>query len=355
MNGEPARPARPAPILSVRELRVAIPVAGAWRPAVDGVSFDLFPGEGLAVVGESGCGKSLLARALLGLAPEGAEVTGSLRLRGRELCGAGEDGWSGVRGSDMSLVFQEPAAALDPVLTIGAQLVEAIRLHAPVGRRAAAALARDRLAEVAFADPDRVFAEHPHRLSGGERQRAFIAIALAADPAILVADEPTAALDVTVAAQVLELLDRLRRDRGLSLVLITHDMGIVAQRTDRTIVMYAGRVAEEVPTRELFRTPRHPYARGLLRSLPRLRESGPPGRRFEAIPGVVPDLSERRAGACAFAPRCPERFALCDRRAPDLYPAGGSLARCFLYAPEILAAAAILTERGSSADAVPAP
>lgn len=336
MSVAPAARDYRAPILSVRDLRVEIPLRGGWRSAVDGVSFDLSPGEALAVVGESGCGKSLLCRALLGLAPAGARISGSLRLRGEELTTADEATWERVRGAEVGLIFQEPAAALDPVRTIGSQLIEAILLHRPVGRRAAASIARERLAEVAFEEPDRILSEHPHRLSGGERQRAFIAIALAADPPVLIADEPTANLDVTIAAAVLELLDGLRRDRGLSLLLITHDMGIVAQRTDRTLVLYAGKVAEEATTAELFTAPRHPYARGLLRSLPRLGEGGPTTRRFETIPGAVPDLSDRPVGMCAFVPRCTERFEPCDKSPPPLYAAGhGSLARCFLYAPEL--------------------
>ncbi|MFN2385746.1 MAG: ABC transporter ATP-binding protein [Thermoanaerobaculia bacterium] len=334
MIGQAARPERPAPILSVRDLRVEISIAGSWRPAVDGIDFDLAEGEALAVVGESGCGKTLLGRALLALTPEGSRLSGSLRWRGRELLGAPEKEWGRVRGRQVALVFQEPAAALDPVRTVGSQLLEAIRLHRSVRRAEAMEIARERLVEVAFRDPDRVLRAHPHRLSGGERQRAFIAIALAGDPAVLVADEPTAALDSTIAAQVLELLDRLRAERRLSLVLITHDMGIVAQRTDRALVLYAGKVAEEAATPELFRSPRHPYSRGLLRSVPRLGEGGGSGRRFDAIPGIVPDLSMRPAGICAFVPRCPERFSPCDERPPGLYPtAGGSLARCFLYEP----------------------
>jgi peptide/nickel transport system ATP-binding protein len=332
--GQAARAERPAPILSVRDLRVEIPIGGSWRPAVDGVDFELAEGEALAVVGESGCGKTLLGRALLALTPEGSRLSGSLRWRGRELLGSPEKEWRRVRGREVALIFQEPAAALDPVCTVGSQLLEAIRLRGTVRRAEGLEIARERLAEVAFRDPDRVLRAHPHQLSGGERQRAFIAIALAGDPALLVADEPTAALDATIAAQVLELLDRLRAERRLSLVLITHDMGIVAQRTDRALVLYAGKVAEEASTAELFRSPRHPYARGLLRSVPRLGEAGGAGRRFDAIPGIVPDLSMRPAGICAFVPRCPERFAPCDERAPDLYPTdGGSSARCFLYEP----------------------
>jgi peptide/nickel transport system ATP-binding protein len=300
---------------------------------VDGVSFDLPSGESLAVVGETGCGKTLLGRALVNLAPEGSRVSGTIRCGGREIGGLPEEEWENVRGGSIGLVFQEPAAALDPVQTIGSQILEAVRRHRSGSPRQARRIARDLLAEVSFPDPDRGLDEYPHRLSGGLKQRAFLAIALAGNPGILIADEPTTALDATVSAEVLELLDRLRRDRGLALLLITHDLGSVARHSDRTLVLYAGRVVEEAPTAELFATPRHPYTRGLLECMPRIGTSGGQGpRRFRAIPGTVPDLAFRPAGCCAFAPRCPDRFAPCDTGEPALLPAEGVLARCFLYA-----------------------
>jgi oligopeptide/dipeptide ABC transporter ATP-binding protein len=295
------------------------------------VSFDLAAGEAVALVGESGCGKTLLGRALAGLAPERARVAGSIRLRGRELAGSMEEEWRRIRGDEIALVFQEPAAAFDPVATIGSQIVEALRAHEKLDRGAARARARERLREVGFPDPDRGMDEYPHRLSGGLRQRAFLAMALASDPAILVADEPTTALDATVAAQVLELLDRLRRERDLALLLISHDLGVVARHADRVIVMYAGRVAEEAPAVDLFRAPRHPYTRGLLASRPRLLERR--GGAFLAIAGSVPDLASRPRGRCAFEPRCPERFEPCDAREPALYATDIGIARCFLYEP----------------------
>jgi oligopeptide/dipeptide ABC transporter ATP-binding protein len=297
---------------------------------VEGVGFDLAAGESLAVVGESGSGKTLLGRALLGLLPEEARSSGSLRLSGEELSGLPERRWRRVRGARIALVFQEPASAFDPVSTIGAQIVEAILLHRTVSGRQARRMARDRLAEVGFPDPERGLQEYAHRLSGGLQQRAFLALALAADPEVLVADEPTTALDATVAAQVLELLDRLRRERALALLLITHDLAVVAQHCDRVLVLYAGRIVEEAATVELFRAPQHPYTRGLLRSVPRL-EHRAGMQHFSTIPGAVPDLASRRSGSCAFAPRCPERFDPCDRRDPALYRAGPSRARCFLY------------------------
>ncbi len=273
-----------------------------------------------------------MARALLGLAPERARVSGSIRLSGRELVGSSEEEWRRVRGREISLVFQEPGAAFDPVATVGSQVVEAIRAHRKATRREARELAIERLSEVGFPDPERGMEEYPHRLSGGMKQRAFLALSLASSPAVLVADEPTTALDATVSAQVLELLGRLRKGRDLALLLITHDLANVARHADRAIVMYAGRIAEEGPTAALFAAPRHPYTRGLLASRPRLlAREGDAARRFETIPGAVPDLASRPRGSCAFAPRCPERFEPCDVREPALYRAGESVARCFLY------------------------
>ena len=309
-----------------------MPVGGRFVPAVDGVSFTLAPGEALAVVGESGCGKTLMARALLGLSPEGSRVAGSIRLKGQELAGARESGWRRVRGREIGLVFQEPGSAFDPVITVGDQIIEAIRAHRDVGSRAARVLALERLEEVGFPDPKRGLGEYPHRLSGGMKQRAFLAIALASDPAVLVADEPTTALDATIAAQVLELLDRLRVERGLALLLISHDLGVVARHAGRLMVLYAGRVVEEARTPDFFVEPSHPYSRGLLAALPRLsRGDGGEPPRFNPIPGTVPDLASRAGGCCAYVERCLERFEPCDRREPDLYPVGSSVARCFLY------------------------
>lgn len=316
-----------------------MPVAGRLFAAVDGVCFDVGPGECLAIVGESGCGKTLLARAIVNLPPERARVSGSVRLSGRELFGLPDSAWRRVRGGEIGFVFQEPASAFDPVATVGAQIAEAVRLHRSVAREAARAFAQELLAEVGFPDADRGLDEYPHRLSGGLRQRAFVAMALAAGPKVLIADEPTTALDATVAAQVMELLQRLRKDRGLALLLITHDLGVVARHCDRALVLYAGRVVEEAATAELFRTPRHPYTRGLLASAPRMTagQKAVPGVRFRAIPGGVPDLPDRPLQACAFAPRCPERFAPCDLSEPPLLPIDQARVRCFLYEPTSVA------------------
>jgi peptide/nickel transport system ATP-binding protein len=318
------------PLLSVRDLRVEVAADGALRPAVDGVSFEIAAGESVALVGESGSGKTLMARALVDLLPEGARRTGTVAFQGRELPAGAESVWGSVRGRGISLVFQEPASALDPVRSVGSQIEEALAaagLRGRDGRRRA----RELLAEVAFSDPDRGLAEYPHRLSGGQRQRAFLAIALAADPLLLVADEPTASLDATVAAEVLDLIDRLRRDRGLALLLITHDIAVAFRRADRAIVLYAGRVVERGPAALVFRSPRHPYTRALIASRPRLSDGGPGAAPFPSISGAVPALGERWSSSCAFAPRCPERFDACGESAPVLEPDEWERAmRCFL-------------------------
>lgn len=319
------------PLLAVEGLRVELPVDGVLHPAVDGVSFALEAGRALAVVGESGSGKTQLVRAILGLQPDGARVSGRVLCSGRDLSALSDRGWRSVRGREIGMVFQEPAAALDPVQTVGAQVVEAIRLHEPVSRAGARRRAVEALAEVAFPDPERALGEYAHRLSGGLRQRACLAIALAAGPKVLLADEPTASLDATVAMQILELLDRLRRERDLAVLLITHDLGIVARHCDRVLVLYAGRVVEEGGTAALLRAPAHPYTQGLLRCVPGLVAADRQrGQRYEVIAGALEDLSARRRDGCAFAPRCPERFEPCEANVPDLYPALETRSRCFL-------------------------
>ena len=299
------------------------------------MSFDLAAGESVAVVGESGSGKTQLARVLLGLSPAAARVSGSLRWRGRDLAGASESDWRRVRGAGIGLVFQEPGGALDPVRTIGDSVVESMRLHESVPAARARARAVEVLRDVGFPDPESALDEYPHRLSGGLRQRAHLAAVLAARPALLVADEPTASLDATVARAILDLIDRLRAERGLAVLLVTHDLGVVARHSDRILVVYAGRIVEEAATPALFRDPRHPYTRGLLRSAPRLAGAGErrSGARFETIPGSLADLGARTPGGCAFAPRCSEVFAPCTVREPESYDTPSGRARCFLYAP----------------------
>jgi peptide/nickel transport system ATP-binding protein len=321
-----------SPLLSVEDLTVELPAGGALRPALRGVTFALVAGESVALVGESGCGKTQLARAILGLSPEAARVTGSVRFGGRDLLPLRDAQWRAVRGREIGLVLQEPASALDPVQTIGSQIRETLRFHFDVSRAEARRLALATLRDVGFPDPERALSEYPHRLSGGLRQRAMLALTLVCGPALLLADEPTASLDATVAAQVLDLLDGLRRERGLTLLLITHDLGAVAAHCDRVLVLYAGQIVEEADTATLFRSPAHPYTRGLLRSMPRVASAGRErGRRYEVIPGLLADLSSREARGCAFAPRCPERVEPCEASPPDLYPTGAGRARCFLY------------------------
>jgi peptide/nickel transport system ATP-binding protein len=325
------------PLLEVRNLTIEIASGepGRWLPAVEDVSFSVNAGETLALVGESGSGKTLLSRSVLDLLPEGARRSGDVLFGGRALTGLTDREWSGVRGRKIALVFQEPGAALDPVRTIGAHLAEALagsRSGGHVRERS-----RALLSEVAFADPERGLDEYPHRLSGGQRQRACLAIALAAEPALLVADEPTASLDATVAADVLDLLDRLRRDRRLGMILVTHDLATAARRADRALVLYAGRVVEEGPAAAVLADPAHPYTRALVACVPRLSQAGSRGERLPAIPGAVPPLGERpaRGQACAFVPRCSERFAPCDHREPDLLASGAPprRSRCFLFDP----------------------
>jgi peptide/nickel transport system ATP-binding protein len=313
-----------APLLSVEQLTTAFPIDGRWTPAVNGVSFSLAAGETLALVGESGCGKSLTALSILRLVdPPGRIVSGAVRFEGRDLLTLSEREMRSVRGAAIGLVLQEPMTALNPVFTVGSQIAEALEVHGQARGRAARARAIELLDAVRVPEPARRADEYPHQLSGGLRQRALIAAALACRPRLLIADEPTTALDVTIQAQILDLLRDLRRDFNLALLLITHDLGIVAHQADRVIVMYAGRIVEEAPVRTVFREPLHPYTRGLLRSMPG-RDAG---ARLAAIEGAVPRLGTIPDG-CAFAPRCPDRFEPCAAL-PAL--AGEHAVRCFLH------------------------
>ncbi len=329
--------------LEVRGLTVELPTPGGWVRPVNDVSFTLGEGETLGIVGESGSGKTMLSLALMGLEPHGARHTGEawLKLRasghgngggkqvgaGREnLLGISQDEMRELRGREIAMIFQEPMTALNPVLRIGAQIEEAIRVHEPragdgeIHRRALDALER-----AALNDPERRARQYPHQLSGGLRQRVMIAMALAARPGVLIADEPTTALDVTVQKQILELLANLRRELGLSMLFITHDLGVVAQVAGRVAVMYAGRIVEEGPVEEVLRAPRHPYTEGLLRAAPRLTRE-----KLVPIPGTVPSLDALPPG-CAFAPRCAHRVAECDAAMPELRVVNENhTARCIL-------------------------
>jgi oligopeptide/dipeptide ABC transporter ATP-binding protein len=318
------------PLLEVLDLRIEFPHgrAGVSHP-VDGVSFRIDRGETLALVGESGSGKSLTSLALLRLVPPPGRIDprSSIQLDGIEVLGLEGEALRAVRGGRIGLVFQDPTTSLNPVLSVGYQIHEAVTAHKQLGRKEAKERVVALLDEVGVPDPAGRYGAYPHQLSGGLRQRVMIAIALAGEPDLLVADEPTTALDVTVQAQILELLDRLKADRSMATLLITHDLGVVAGRADRVAVMYAGQLVEEAPTATLFRNPAHPYTRALLRTMPRL--TGPIGR-LEPIPGQVPVPWAWPEG-CRFHPRCLERTTKSDTQVPPWFDAGPDhRARCWL-------------------------
>jgi oligopeptide/dipeptide ABC transporter ATP-binding protein len=320
------------PLLEVRDLSVSFAgERGESRP-VDGVTLTARRGEFLAVVGESGCGKSLTALALMRLLPPLARVAPAAMIRfdGIDLPTLDAETMRRIRGRRIGMVFQDPMSTLNPVFTVGQQLRETLEVHYPADREATHQRALHLIAEVGLPDPAGASGAYPHQLSGGMRQRALIALALAGEPDLLVADEPTTALDVTVQAQILELLDRLRVARGMTMLFITHDLGLVAGRADRVAVMYAGRVVEEAPVRALFAAPAHPYTRGLLRAIPRLE--GDPGR-LVPIAGGVPAPDAWPAG-CRFHPRCPERLPACSTDEPRETTVGnGHHVHCWLHPP----------------------
>lgn len=293
------------------------------------VDLECGEGQAVAIVGESGGGKTMLARSIVRLLPPRARIrSGAVRLGGRDLTRLDEAEMCGVRGRRIGFVFQDPGAALDPVQTVGGALLEALGLHASLSRPAARRRALELLDEVALPDAERVFSEYPHRLSGGMRQRALIAVALAGGPGLLLADEPTASLDRVREGEILDLLDRLRRERGLSVVLITHDLRIAARSCDRIAVLYAGRIVEEGNAASVLRSPEHPYTAGLLACLDRRPAGDPP--RLPVIRGYAPALGDRPRNSCAFAPRCPEVFDRCRAEAPAVTSRGPGRVRCFL-------------------------
>jgi oligopeptide/dipeptide ABC transporter ATP-binding protein len=318
-------------LLSVSSLTIGFDQKGRFLPAVIDVSFSIAQGETLCLVGESGSGKTLTALSILRLVPPpGRIASGTLSFNGRDLRALGEREMQQVRGAQIGLVFQEPMTALNPVFTIGSQIEEVLRVHGRATRRTARQKAIELLEAVSVPEPGKRLRDYPHQLSGGLRQRALIAIALACGPSLLIADEPTAALDVTIQAQILDLLRDLQQRLGLALLLITHDLGIVAEMAGRVAVMYAGRIVEEAPVDALFRDPRHPYTRGLIASIP----GGLPGARLRAIPGAVPPLGQLPPG-CAFSPRCPDRFEPCATAPPSSTTlAGGRSVSCYLIRPE---------------------
>jgi len=323
----------PDPLLRVRDLRTYFVTdrGGGTARAVDGVSFDLHPGETLGIVGESGCGKTVTSLSILRLIPEppGHIRPGSyIEFEGRNLLTLAPKELRAIRGNRIAMIFQEPMTSLNPVLTIGDQVAEAAIVHQRLSRRAARARAIEMLQQVGIPDPGSRVDHYPHQLSGGMRQRVMIAMALICHPQILIADEPTTALDVTIQAQILELLARLQQQLGMAVLLITHDLGVVAGTAGRVVVMYAGQVVESAPTPELFARPRHPYTEGLMASIPRLDR---PRERLHSIPGSVPAATAWPAG-CRFHPRCPFAWEKCRTEEPPLLDTGapGHTARCWL-------------------------
>ena len=314
-------------MLQVRDLNVSFRTEHGLIRAVADVSFDVKEREILGVVGESGAGKTISLLSVIGLIDDpNAVIEGSIIYKGRELIGLPRRELRHVRGKEIAMIFQDPMTALTPVYTIGWQIIEQIRTHNRLSSRAARRRAVELLAAVGIPDPELAADRYPHQLSGGMRQRAVIAMALSCNPSMLIADEPTTALDVTVQAQILELIQRLRRDFGSAIVLITHDMGVVAEVADRVLVMYGGRVVERGTKHELFRSPWHPYAWGLLDSIPPL--DGPRPHRLKSIAGAPPSLLDLPKG-CAFGPRCRFRFDKCAEL-PALDPGAGHAAACFL-------------------------
>jgi peptide/nickel transport system ATP-binding protein len=323
-------------LLDIRGLTTLFDTGDRELRAVNGVHLSLEAGETLGLVGESGCGKSMLASSILRLVPPpGRIASGEIRWKGRDLVPLSESEMRRVRGREIGLVFQEPAAALNPVMTVGDQVAEPLRVHLGLSRREAKKRVVELFQAVRIADPERRVGDYPHEMSGGMKQRVLIAAAIACSPDLLIADEPTTALDVTVQAQVLELLRRLKEEYRLAMLLISHDLGVVAENADRVAVMYAGRIVEEAPVRSIFKNPGHPYTAGLLRSLP--RRSGNGRARLEAIDGTVPDLARLPQG-CAFAPRCPLRFEPCDSVPPLVEVAPGHRAACYRHEPVLAAA-----------------
>ncbi|WP_217133466.1 ABC transporter ATP-binding protein [Leucobacter chinensis] len=303
-------------LLEVENLRVSFGLEdGGTFTAVDGLTFSVPAGKAVGLVGESGCGKSVTSLAIMGLLPQRShESSGSIRFAGEELLGARDQRLRDLRGEDMTMVFQDPLSSLNPVIPIGVQVREVLERHKGMSRRVAAKRAEELLAEVGIPDPRRRMREYPHELSGGMRQRVLIAIALACEPKLLIADEPTTALDVTIQAQILELLQRLVTDNGTALLLITHDLGVVAGMCDEVNVLYGGKMVEHAQCHDLFATPRHPYTQGLLDSLPRLSDDR--SDRLRPIPGSVAD-NLPWANACAFAPRCANATEACRLNSPE--------------------------------------
>jgi oligopeptide/dipeptide ABC transporter ATP-binding protein len=319
--------ADPQTLLQLQDIRTYFPTQDGIVKAVDGVSLSIRHGETLGVVGESGCGKSITALSIMRLIERpGRVVSGSIRLGDRDLLALSDDEMRDVRGKTIAMIFQEPMTSLNPVFTCGSQIAEAVALHEGVSGREAAARAVEMLAQVGIPDPKRRADEYPHQLSGGMRQRVMIAMALSANPELLIADEPTTALDVTIQAQILELMKVLRERNRMAILLITHDLGVIAEMADDVVVMYAGKVVEASDVITVFEQPHHPYSKGLLASIPRL---GQKRQRLEVIKGVVPNPLNLPTG-CLFKRRCPYAMPVCDTPPPFQEVAPGHVSRCWL-------------------------
>jgi oligopeptide/dipeptide ABC transporter ATP-binding protein len=323
------------PLLSVERLTTGFDINGRFVPAVIDASFHVRAGETLCIVGESGSGKSVTALSIMRLVqPPGRIASGRVRFRDRDLLALPEREMQKMRGAEIALIFQEPMTALNPVFTIGSQIEETLLVHGRATRKSARPRAIELLDAVRVPEPHLRVRDYPHQLSGGLRQRALIAMSLACEPALVIADEPTTALDVTIQAQILDLLRDLQRRLGLALLLITHDLGVVAEMAERVCVMYAGRIVEEAPVHVLFADPKHPYTRGLMASIP----GGAPGARLSAIQGTVPPLGALPPGCC-FEPRCPNRFEPCPKAHPGftVFQRGTELqtVKCYLHGPAV--------------------
>ena len=316
-------------LLSVKNLSTEFPVKKGIVKAVEDVSFDVDAGEILAIVGESGSGKSVTSLSVMGLLAEPGHVAGgSMEFEGKDLVHLSERDYRALRGNDMAMIFQEPMTSLNPVYRVGKQIVEAIRTHENVSKKEARERAIDMLRKVGIPSPEKRIDDYPHQMSGGMRQRVLIAMALSCNPKLLIADEPTTALDVTIQAQILDLLRRLRDDTGMAVLLITHDLGVVSETADRVVVMYCGQVVEEAEVRTLFDHPMHPYTLGLLKSIPRLEDDD--SKRLYMIKGMVPNPLEMPPG-CHFSDRCDSCMDICREKIPNLVDIDGHKVRCFLY------------------------
>ncbi|HBT38579.1 MAG: Oligopeptide/dipeptide ABC transporter, ATPase subunit [Thermotoga sp. 50_1627] len=317
------------PVLSVKNLKTYFYTEDGIVKAVDGVDFDVYQGETLGIVGESGCGKSVTALSILRILDEkGRIVEGQVLLDGVDLTKIEEQDMRKIRGKDIAIIFQEPMVALNPVFTIGDQIMEAIMLHQKVDEKTARNMAVDLLRKVGIPEPEKRIDQYPHELSGGMRQRAMIAMALSCKPKVLIADEPTTALDVTIQAQIMELMKELQKEYGMAIMLITHDLGLIAENADRVVVMYAGKVVEYADVKTLFNDPKHPYTWGLLHAIPRLDIEQ---TRLYNIPGVVPDPLHFPPG-CKFNPRCEFKEERCTREEPQLIEVGENhTVRCFFW------------------------